>query len=237
MKKVSESTVGRLSIYLRLLKELSEEGVQTLSSEELARRCGTTAAQVRKDLSFFGTFGKRGMGYGVPELISALRSILGLERRYRVALVGAGKIGAALLGYQDFRRQGFYITSVFDSDTAKVGQRWNDLVIRADEELDEALRVDEIDIVIVAVPAESAQGVVDRIVSAGVRAILNFAPTKLSVPLGVALKNVNMALELEGLSYALANGTRNGRGVRRNRDRVGALKGTVPRNGASQSRN
>src|SRR5687768_1144734 len=146
MKKVSDSTVGRLSIYLRLLTELESEGIQTLSSEELARRCGTTAAQVRKDLSFFGTFGKRGMGYGVPELISALRSILGLERRYRVALVGAGKIGAALLGYQDFRRQGFYITSVFDSDTAKVGQRWNELVIRADEELDEALRVDEIDI-------------------------------------------------------------------------------------------
>lgn len=249
MKKVPESTVARLSIYLRLLKDLSEEGVLTLSSEELARRCGTTAAQVRKDLSFFGTFGKRGTGYGVPELIAALRSILGLERRYRVALVGAGKIGAALLGYQDFRRQGFYITAVFDSDAAKVGQRWNDLEIRPDNELDEALRLEQIDIAIVAVPVDSAQQVVDRIVQAGVRAILNFAPTKLTVPSSVALKNVNMALELEGLSYALANGTRMGRGVRRNR--VGALKG-VPRvtqrrgvnresaesvNGASQSRN
>jgi len=234
MKKVSESTVGRLSIYLRLLNELSEDGVQALSSEELARRCGTTAAQVRKDLSFFGTFGKRGMGYGVSELIAALRSILGLERRWRVALVGAGKIGAALLGYQDFRRQGFYITAVFDSDETKVGQRWNGLVIRPDSELDHALEGEEIDIAIVAVPVEAAQAIVDRVVGAGVRAILNFAPTKLTVPSEVALKNVNMALELEGLSYALANGGRSGRSPKRSR--VAVVKGAVSRNGA-QSRN
>src|SRR5262245_21948991 len=217
MKKVSESTVARLSIYLRLLHELETEGVQTLSSEELARRCGTTAAQVRKDLSFFGTFGKRGLGYGVPELIAALRSILGLERRWRVALIGAGKIGVALLGYQDFRRQGFYITAVFDADSGKIGQRWQDLEIRADAEMESALRTESIDIAIVAVPAESAQPVVNRIVAAGVRAILNFAPTKLTVPAGVALKNVNMAVELEGLSYALGNGARAGRGGRRKR--------------------
>jgi redox-sensing transcriptional repressor len=235
MKKVSESTVARLSIYLRLLHELDTEGVQTLSSEELARRCGTTAAQVRKDLSFFGTFGKRGLGYGVPELIAALRSILGLERRWRVALIGAGKIGVALLGYQDFRRQGFYITAVFDADAGKIGQRWHDLEIRADAEMESALRTESIDIAIVAVPAESAQPVVNRIVASGVRAILNFAPTKLTVPAGVALKNVNMAVELEGLSYALANGTRAGRGSRRNR--ASSLQGSVQRNGAGQSRN
>ena len=205
MKKVSDSTVSRLSVYLRLLEELGQEGVTALSSEELADHCGTSAAQVRKDLSFFGTFGKRGMGYGVAELIAALRSILGLERRWRVALVGAGKIGAALFAYQDFRRQGFYIESVFDSDTTKVGQRWNGLMIRHDAELDEALRRDAVDIAIIAVPADVAQGVVDRVVSAGVKAILNFAPVKLRVPDHVALKNVNMALELEGLSYALAN--------------------------------
>jgi redox-sensing transcriptional repressor len=201
----------------------------------LARRCGATAAQVRKDLSFFGTFGKRGLGYGVPELIAALRSILGLERRWRVALVGAGKIGVALLGYQDFRRQGFYITAVFDADTSKIGQRWHDLDIRADAEMETALRNEAIDIAIVAVPAESAQSVVDRIVASGVRAILNFAPTKLIVPNGVALKNVNMAVELEGLSYALANGARTGRGGRRSR--ASSLKGTVPRNGAGPARN
>jgi redox-sensing transcriptional repressor len=205
MKKVSDSTIGRLSVYLRRLEELQHEGITTLSSEELAVHCGTSAAQVRKDLSFFGTFGKRGLGYGVPELIAALKSILGLERRWRVALVGAGKIGAALFAYQDFRRQGFYIESVFDSDAAKVGQRWNGLVVRHDAELDEALRKDAVDIAIIAVPAEVAQGVVDRVVKAGVRAILNFAPVKLRVPDHVALKNVNMAVELEGLSFALAN--------------------------------
>jgi redox-sensing transcriptional repressor len=205
-KKVSESTVGRLSLYLRLLSELDQDGQRTLSSEELARRCGTTAAQVRKDLSFFGTFGKRGMGYSVPELVAALRAILGLERRWRVALVGAGRIGTALLGYEDFRRQGFHIEAVFDADPAKVGQVQGDLVVRAESGLDAALGAEEIDIVILAVPADAAQALVDRIVRAGVRAILNFAPTKIDVPDGVALKNVNMALELEGLSYALANG-------------------------------
>lgn len=205
-KKVSESTVGRLSLYLRLLSELDQDGQRTLSSEELARRCGTTAAQVRKDLSFFGTFGKRGMGYSVPELAAALRAILGLEQRWRVALVGAGRIGTALLGYEDFRRQGFHIEAVFDADPAKVGQAQGDLVVRAEAELDAALAAEEIDIVILAVPADAAQALVDRIVRAGVRAILNFAPTKIDVPDGVALKNVNMALELEGLSYALANG-------------------------------
>ena len=205
MKKVSESTVSRLSLYLRLLEEL-DAGVATLSSEELAARAGTSAAQVRKDLSFFGTFGKRGLGYGVTELITTLRSILGLERRWRVAVVGAGKIGAALLGYQDFKRQGFFIESVFDSDAAKVGQRWNGLVVRADAEMETALQGESIDIAIIAVPADAAQSVVDRVIGAGVKAILNFAPVKLRVPVSVALKNVNMAVELEGLSYALANG-------------------------------
>jgi redox-sensing transcriptional repressor len=205
-RKVSESTVGRLSLYLRLLADLEQEGRRTLSSDELARRCGTTAAQVRKDLSFFGTFGKRGMGYSVPELVAALRSILGLERRWRVALVGAGRIGTALLGYQDFRRQGFHIEAVFDADPAKVGEQRGGLCVRADAELERALAEENIDIVILAVPAEAAQAVVDRVVGAGVRAILNFAPIKIDVPPHVALKSVNMALELEGLSYALANG-------------------------------
>jgi redox-sensing transcriptional repressor len=205
VKKVSDSTVARLSLYLRVLEEL-DDSVLTVSSEDLALKAGTSAAQVRKDLSFFGTFGKRGLGYGVTELVTTLRSILGLERRWRVAVIGAGRIGAALLGYQDFRRQGFYIESVFDSDSAKVGQRWNGFVVRPDADLETALQHDSIDIAIIAVPAEAAQSVVDRVISSGVKAILNFAPVKLRVPGSVALKNVNMAAELEGLSYALANG-------------------------------
>jgi len=214
MKRISESTVGRLSVYLRILRESEGVGTRTISSEDLAGLAGTSAAQVRKDLSLFGTFGKRGLGYQVPELVGELEEILGLGREWKVALVGAGKIGAALFDYQDFRRQGFYIHAVFDSDPAKVGQRWNGTAIRADSEMERVLAEDGIDIVIVAVPASAAQGVVDRVVDAGVRAILNFAPTRLTVPAHVSLKNVNMAVELEGLSYALAR-ARNGEGGRR----------------------
>lgn len=212
MKKVSDSTVSRLSMYLRLLRDVTAEGVTTLASEELARRCGVSAAQVRKDLSSFGTFGKRGTGYAVPELVRALRSILGLERRWRVALVGVGKIGSALLAHQDFSRQGFDIVAVVDRDATKVGRDWNGVTVQPDAELEAVIRRG-IDIVIVAVPAESAQGVVDRAVAAGVRAILNFAPVKLAVPEHVAVKTVNLALELEGLSYALVNDVSGGRAV------------------------
>lgn len=195
----------RLSLYLRLLREFEDEGQGTVSSEDLAQRAGTTAAQVRKDLSVFGTFGKRGLGYPVVELTATLRSILGLERTWRVALVGVGRIGSALLGYEEFRRQGFMIEAVFDSDSAKVGRSAGGAVVRSERELEETLRRSGIEIVIVAVPAAAAQGVVDRVVASGVRAVLNFAPTRLDVPADVTLKNVNMVAELEGLSYALVN--------------------------------
>jgi redox-sensing transcriptional repressor len=205
MKKVSTSTVGRLSQYLRLLEDVAAAGGSTVSSEDLARLCGTTAAQVRKDLSLFGSFGKRGLGYGVAELIAAVRSILGLERRWRVALVGAGRIGAALLGYQDFRRQGFFIDAVFDADPAKIGCHWHGHTVRDVRALAAQLSAERIDIAIIAVPAEAAQEVVNQVIAGGVRALLNFAPTKLEVPSGVTVKTVNMAVELESLSYALAN--------------------------------
>ena len=204
MKKVPGSTIGRLSVYLRLLDELRLEGVPTLSSGELGRRSGTTAAQVRKDLSFFGTFGKRGLGYPVVPLSAALRSILGLERGWRVVLVGAGRIGRALLGYEDFRRRGFTIEAVFDADPGKVGQHCQGLEVQPEARLEEVLR-GGFDIAILAVPAGAAQPMAERLVAAGVRAILNFAPVKLRLPEGVALKSVNMALELESLSYALAH--------------------------------
>ncbi len=205
MKRVSESTVERLSLYLRLLGELERDGETTVSSRELARRGGTTAAQVRKDLSVFGTFGKRGLGYPVSELAGQLREILGLERPWRVAVVGAGRIGSALLGYEDFRRQGFHVRAVFDDDPEKVGRRWDGLEVSPVTDLEEVLQERRIDIVIMAVPASAAQPLVDRVVAAGIRAILNFAPTKLDVPVGTALKNVNMAVELEGLSFALVH--------------------------------
>ena len=208
MKKVSEPTIGRLSVYLRLLMELADSGVGTVSSEELASQSGTTAAQVRKDLSLFGTFGKRGLGYSVPELVSRLRAILGLEKPWRVALVGAGRIGAALFGYENFRRQGFHIEAVFDTDPSKVGQKWNGLVVEPDAGMEGVLAERGIEIAVVAVPARAAQSVVDRLVDAGIRGILNFAPTQLEVPRGVVVKTVDMALEMEGLSYALSHGER-----------------------------
>ncbi len=210
MRKVADSTVERLSLYLRLLRELKAGGVATVSSGELARRGGTTAAQVRKDLSFFGTFGKRGLGYSVPELESRIRSILGLERVWRVAVIGAGRIGSALLGYEDFRRQGFLIEAVFDSDPAKVGRSWEGQRVSSIDELEQVVRERRIEIAILAVPAHAAQTVLERVARAGVRGVLNFAPTKLVVPSGVALKNVNMAVELEGLSYALTRDDRAG---------------------------
>jgi redox-sensing transcriptional repressor len=206
MKKVSESAVGRLSLYLRLLVAMAEAGVRTVSSEELASRSGTTAAQVRKDLSQFGTFGKRGLGYSVVDLVERLRGILGLERRWPVALVGAGRIGAALFSYETFRQQGFNIEAVFDSDPAKVGARWNGVRVQADAELESVLAARGIELAVVAVPASAAQAVVDRLVRAGVRGILNFAPTRLDVPPSVVVKSVDMTVEMERLSYALTRG-------------------------------
>ncbi|HET9386115.1 MAG TPA: redox-sensing transcriptional repressor Rex [Gemmatimonadales bacterium] len=202
MRKISDSTVRRLSVYLRFLEQAR---TPTISSGELARLGGTTSAQVRKDLSFFGSFGKRGLGYSVPELARRIRDILGLERGYRVVLVGAGRMGGALVQYQGFKQRGFHITAIYDHDARKIGSRWNGLVVRDVKHLEADLKKDPSDIAIVATPAESAQQVVDRLVRSGVKAILNFAPVPLNVPSDVEVKTVNMALELETLSYSLAN--------------------------------
>jgi redox-sensing transcriptional repressor len=204
-KSIPESTVRRMSLYLRSLQEAQEAGMASISSDELAERGGTTSAQVRKDLSFFGSFGKRGFGYPVRELIAAIRDILGLDHTWRVALVGAGRIGSALFGYQDFQRRGFQIQAVFDTDPAKVGQSWGRLTVRGDAEMEAVLRDEEIEIVIVAVPADAAQRVVDRVARAGVRAVLNFAPVRLRAPASVALRTVDMSTELESLAFALNN--------------------------------
>jgi redox-sensing transcriptional repressor len=208
MKKVSDSTVLRLSLYRRHLREFQDQGRLTVSSGDLAARAGTTAAQVRKDLSVFGTFGKRGLGYPVAELAGALRDILGLRRPWRVAVVGTGRIGGALMGYREFRSEGFHIVLGFDADPDKVGSTIQGIPVRSDDDMERELVEREIDIVIVAVPAGAAQRVVDRAVGVGARAILNFAPVALEVPEGVALRTVNMAVELEGLSYALAEARR-----------------------------
>ena len=205
MRKVAESTIRRLSLYLRFLEEFEGQGVETVSSGALASRGGTTSAQVRKDLSFFGSFGKRGLGYPVPELVERLRGILGLNRRYRVAMIGAGKIGSALVQYRGFRQRGFDIVAIFDVDPAKIGRQWNGLTILDIATLEAELRDGGIDMAVLVTPAEAAQPLTDRLVKLGVKAILNFAPVQIMVPEDVVMKTVNLALELETLSYALAN--------------------------------
>jgi redox-sensing transcriptional repressor len=205
MRKISDSKVRRLALYLRFLEHSAAQGLTTISSAELARRGGTTSAQVRKDLSFFGSFGKRGLGYSVPELAARIRDILGLKRTHRVVLVGAGKMGGALLHYRGFRQHGFDVAAIYDKDPKKIGARSNGLVVRDIKLLEADLRKEPTDIAILVTPAEAAQEVADRLVRAGVKAILNFAPVPLVVPNDVAVQSVNMALELETLSFALTN--------------------------------
>src|SRR5215510_3658637 len=205
VKRIADSTVRRLSAYLRFLEDFENRGLTTISSEELARRGGTTSAQVRKDLSFFGSFGKRGLGYSVPELAGRLREILGLGREWRVVIVGAGKIGAALAQYRGFRQRGFNILAAYDNNPEKLGKRLEGIEVRDIEQLERDIQREKPDIVVLTVPGDQAQRMVDRVVKAGVKAILNFAPTQLQAPPDVTVKTVNMAMELEGLSFALTN--------------------------------
>jgi redox-sensing transcriptional repressor len=205
VKRIAESTVRRLSIYLRFLEEFEDRGLSTVSSEELARRGGTTSAQVRKDLSFFGSFGKRGLGYSVPELSTALREILGLGKEWRVVIVGAGKIGEALAQYRGFRQRGFQILAVYDANPAKIGRFLDGIEIRDMGRFEEDVARDHPEIAVIAIPAEGAQEVLDRVVRTGIKAVLNFAPVQLHAPSDVSVKSVNMAMELEGLSFALTN--------------------------------
>src|SRR5215468_3167110 len=205
VKRIADSTVRRLSAYLRFLEDFEQRGLTTISSEELAKRGGTTSAQVRKDLSFFGSFGKRGLGYSVPELAGRLREILGLGREWRVIIVGAGKIGAALAQYRGFRQRGFNILAAYDNNPEKVGKRIEGIAVRDIDQLERDIQCEKPDIVVLTVPGDEAQHMVDLVVRAGVKAILNFAPTQLQAPPDVTVKTVNMAMELEGLSFALTN--------------------------------
>ena len=200
-RSISDSTVRRLSHYLRALEDLERAGEASVSSDQLAHRGGTTAAQVRKDLSHFGSFGKRGHGYPVAGLESTLRGILGLQRPWNVALVGAGRIGRALFEYPAFEDRGYLCKAVLDSDPKKIGQRWGKLVIESADRLADVLPAVNTELAILAIPVGAAQGVADRVVQAGVRGILNFAPTRLNVPAGVTVLNIDVAAELEQLSF------------------------------------
>jgi redox-sensing transcriptional repressor len=204
-RRISDSALRRLSHYLRFLESFEAEGRATISSGDLAARGGMTSAQVRKDLSLFGSFGKRGLGYPVPELRARLAAILGVGRRWDVALAGAGKLGAALYAYDGFRRRGFHVAAVFDVDPRKIGRRWGQLEVEDVAGLGPSVRAKGIEIGVVVTPAEAAQEVADAMVAAGITAILNFAPRKLVVSDGVTLRDVNLAIELEALCFALTH--------------------------------
>jgi redox-sensing transcriptional repressor len=203
--QISEPTAGRLSVYLRCLNALDASGVKTISSKSLAEEFQLNAAQIRKDLAYFGEFGVRGVGYYVKELKRHLRTILGLDRSVNVAILGAGNLGLALADYPGFRQEGFAIVALFDAQRAKVGRRSKGGVrIHDIAEFRRLVKDEHIDIAVIAVPAESAQGVVNTAVQAGIRAILNFSPGSLKVPQDVKLKNVDLTVSLESLSFFLA---------------------------------
>lgn len=202
--KISDATVGRLSRYYRTLKHLETQGVVTVSSEELARRNNITSAQVRKDFSFFGSFGRRGLGYNVRDLKKHITTILGLDQEWHLALVGVGNIGRALLNFQQFQEHNFFFTLLLDSDPRKIGARLNGLEVKSLDNLEAEISKSHVDIAVIAVPVSAAQKVTDALVAAGVKAILNFAPISLFVPPDVSVRNENMVIEIEHLSFALS---------------------------------
>ena len=203
--QVSELTTNRLSVYLRCLNTLEEAGVRTMSSQALAEQFHLNAAQIRKDLAYFGEFGVRGVGYYVRDLKRHLRQILGLDRNLRVAIIGAGNLGLALADYPGFRQEGFEILALFDTLSSKVGQQSRGGVpVHSINDLKKIARRDGISIAVIAVPAPSAQPVVNLVVASGIKAVLNFSPGTLAVPADVKLKSVDLTVSLESLSFFLA---------------------------------
>jgi redox-sensing transcriptional repressor len=198
-RKIPELAVPRLSQYYRALIE--PEGRDVISSEEMAAQTGYSAAQIRKDLTYFGQFGTPGRGYNVDDLRRSLQHILGIDKDWNLALVGAGNLGAALLGYKGLRRPGFRLVAGFDKDPEKIGQTIEGVPILSLDSLEEKVRSESIRMAILTVPQGSAQDVADLLVKAGIRAILNFAPVRLKVPDHVTLHNIDVAVELERLSF------------------------------------
>ena len=203
--QVPVAVVNRLTLYLQELQHLIADGEETTSSSQLGRRLGFTDAQVRKDLAYFGHFGHPGIGYRCDELVQAIRKILGTDREWRVALVGVGNLGRALLGYRGFPRQGFRLIAAFDADQTKAGTEIEGVEIYSMGRLNEVLRAKQIELGLVAVPAAHAQEVADQLVAAGVGGIVNFAPVTLTVPDRISKVGVDLARELEQVTFAVAN--------------------------------
>ncbi|MCW5959395.1 MAG: redox-sensing transcriptional repressor Rex [Pyrinomonadaceae bacterium] len=210
--KISELTTNRMSIYLRCLNELADEGIRTVSSEKIAKRFHLNSAQIRKDLAYFGEFGVRGVGYYVEELRTHLRKILGLNKEHCVAIIGAGRLGTALTDYYGFSQTNFSVAALFDADQSKIGQKVGEVEIFDIKDFAEVAERDKIDVVVIAVPAEFAQSVLEQVTNAGIKAVMNFAPSPLKVDENVKLKTIDLTTSLESLSYFLAQpAAKNGR--------------------------
>jgi redox-sensing transcriptional repressor len=205
-EKISELTTNRLSVYLRCLNTLAAAGIKTISSQALADQFNLNSAQIRKDLAYFGEFGVRGVGYFVEELRRHITEILGLDRAHRVGIVGAGNLGTALANYNGFRQSNFEVAALFDNDKEKIGRRVGDagIMVHDVKRIERVMREEGIDVAVIAVPARAAQTVLNQLMAAGIKAVLNFAPANLRVRLGVKLKTVDLTISLESLSYFLA---------------------------------
>jgi redox-sensing transcriptional repressor len=209
--EVPEVVVSRLPQYLRILNRLMEDGITVVSSQQLGEKLQVTPAQIRKDLSYFGRFGKQGRGYSVQHLLAELRQILGLNGDWNVVIVGMGRLGKAILSYPGFTPDGFHLVAALDNDPALIGEWVGGLTIRSSEELAQVVADHQITIAIVAVPSVHTQSVIDRLVECGVRAILNYAPIAPQVPEGVKIRNIDPVLSLQSMTYYLtSDGSRQG---------------------------
>jgi redox-sensing transcriptional repressor len=200
-RSIPEATVGRLPVYLRTLVELAESGATTVSSEALAAGAGMNSAKVRKDLSHLGSYGTRGVGYDVAYLIHQIRRELGLTQHWSIVIAGVGNLGHALANYKGFSERGFRVAALVDIDDARVGERIGELMVRHLDDLAELVRRHDIAIGVIATPQAAAQDVADRMVDAGIRSILNFAPATMAVPAGVSVRKVDLAVELQILAF------------------------------------
>ena len=200
-RRIPEATVARLPIYLRCLLEVLEAKVTTISSERLAEMAGVNAAKVRKDLSYLGSYGTRGVGYDVEYLFLHINRVLGLTQDWPVVIVGVGNLGHALANYRGFSARGFRIVALVDADRNRVGEKIGEITVRHIDELPEIGATEEIAIGIIATPAPAAQDVADKLVAAGVRSILNFAPAVITVPSEVSLRKVDLSIELQILAF------------------------------------
>jgi redox-sensing transcriptional repressor len=200
---IPDIIIGRLPIYLRALQRMAEKGMKTTSSQELGEHVGISAAQIRKDISQFGEFGKQGTGYSISFLIDKLREILKIHHMWDVAIVGAGDIGHALARYQGFTNRGFRVAMIFDSDVSKIGEKIGEFTIEDSSKMVDRIRASKVKMAMVTVPASTAQEVADKLVQAGVRAILNYAPTSISVPNNVRVQYIDPATHLQRMTYYL----------------------------------